>query len=110
MIHLEFTAFRTPRGPVLSGVVTALTVVLAASLAACQDIPIARQRLAELVAPRDAGGAAATPAPGNASTPPRVASGVAASSPRSGRSGSPRDRGTPYEIKPGDMAGYSLHM
>ncbi|KIS46024.1 hypothetical protein NP88_7317 [Burkholderia cepacia] len=110
MIHLEFTAFRTPRGPVLSGVVTALTVVLAASLAACQDIPIARQRLAELVAPRDAGAAAATPAPGNASTPPRVASGVAASSPRSGRSGSPRDRGTPYEIKPGDMAGYSLHM
>ncbi|PNE66458.1 hypothetical protein A8H29_04235 [Burkholderia cenocepacia] len=94
----------------LSGVVTALTVVLAASLAACQDIPIARQRLAELVAPRDAGAAAATPAPGNASTPPRVASGVAASSPRSGRSGSPRDRGTPYEIKPGDMAGYSLHM
>ncbi|MBR8034633.1 hypothetical protein [Burkholderia vietnamiensis] len=110
MIHCEFTSFRTLRGPVLSGVATALTIVLMASLSGCQDIPIARQRLAELVAPRDAGAAAAIPASGNASIQPKVASGVAASFPRSGRSGNPRDRGTPYQVKPGDMGGYSLHM
>ncbi len=110
MIHCEFTAFRALRGPVQSGMATALTIVLTASLAGCQDIPIARQRLAELVAPRDAGAAAGTPARDNAATAPKVASGVAASTPRSGRSGSPRDSGTPYQIKPGDMAGYSLHM
>ncbi|MGU8077085.1 hypothetical protein [Burkholderia pyrrocinia] len=110
MIHCKFTAFRAPRGLVPSTFATAMTIVLAAPLAGCQDIPIARQRLAELVGPRGPAAAPTAPASGAPSTPPKAASGVTTSSPRSSRSGKARDGSSPYPIKPGDMAGYSLHM
>ncbi|WP_155631357.1 hypothetical protein [Burkholderia cepacia] len=110
MIHCKFTAFHALRGLVPSAVATAMTIVLATPLAGCQDIPIARQRLSELVGSRDPAAAPTAPASGVSSTPPKAASEVATSSPRSRRPGKARDGSSPYPIKPGDMAGYSLHM
>ncbi|MCV9914927.1 hypothetical protein OIV57_22595 [Burkholderia pseudomallei] len=110
MIHCKFTAFHAVRGRAPCAAATVAMIVLTASFAGCQDIPIARQRLAELVGPRDAAAASAAAVSGNASTTPKAATGVAASSPRSSRSRKPHDWSTPYQIKPGDMAGYSLHM
>ncbi|HGO6126552.1 hypothetical protein QZM82_31810 [Burkholderia cepacia] len=106
MIHCKFTSFGTQRGRLfMRAPATAAAIALAVMIAGCQDIPIARQRLAELVAPRDARVVPATPASSATAAAP-----AAASAARSSRSSKPRDFNNPYPLKPGDTAGYSLHM
>ena len=78
MIHCKFTAFRAPRGRLgLGATVIPVIGALTVTLAGCQDIPVARQRLAELIAPREVRTAAPVPASG-AAAPAATAPAVAA--------------------------------
>ncbi|MDR6503879.1 hypothetical protein ACPUER_18065 [Burkholderia sp. DN3021] len=111
MILCKFTAFHAPRGRLsLRATVIPAISALAVTLAGCQDIPIARQRLAELIAPRDVRAVAAVPASGASKASSNVAAPVAASASRSSPSSKPRDWNNPYPLKPADSTGYSLHM
>lgn len=111
MIHCKFTAFHAPRGRFgLRATVIPAIGALAVTLAGCQDIPVARQRLAELFAPRDVRAAAAAPASGASAAVPNAAAPVAGSASRSSPSSKPRDWNNPYPLKPADSTGYSLHM
>lgn len=111
MIRCKFTAFPAPRGRLgLGATVIPVVGALAVTLAGCQDIPVARQRLAELIAPREVRTAAPVPASGASAASPNATAPVAASASRSSPSSKPRNWNNPYPLKPADSTGYSLHM
>ncbi|KMQ81297.1 hypothetical protein BPMI_01907c [Candidatus Burkholderia pumila] len=103
MVSYEFTSNIRPRGLVLLDLASVgLATALLTRLAGCQDVPVARQRFAELIAPR---AARVVPASGASATAASPASTLRPQRPK------PLPRwDDPRPINPHDADGYSLHM